>query len=99
MNQQRQMPVDGEQVIEVRQGSQPIFGDLLVGVQAVGVRDGVPLTRLWLRDSMQAHAVDLRVGESEESPGHGTLMVVDIKPEPDQISGLVTLRFLPTSAG
>jgi len=83
------------QTITLDQGAQPTFGRLAVGVHAVGVHEGSPITRLWLRDDDSAAPIDLRVGDSTVVEGHGTVTVLDITPGDEGRRGSVTLRFVP----
>ena len=70
--------------VRVAQGSQPAFGDVLVGVMVAGLKDDVPTARLAVRTPESETIVDLAQGDSFDVAGHGTLTVVEVHPRPER---------------
>lgn len=80
--------------IRVDQASQPTFGGVLCGVMIAGLKDGVPTTRLLLRDETHREVVDLEEGDTYDLFGQGTLTVVAVHPRTEAKGrDAVTLRF------
>lgn len=88
----------GMQTVRVKQGSQPGFGDVLVGVMIAGVKEGVPTARLAVRTPDAEDIVDLGEGEEFEVPGHGRVTVVAVHPRTERAErDAVTLGWTPVT--
>ncbi len=83
-----------DQTVRVAQASQPTFAGVRVGVVLVGLKAGVPTTRLLLRSDDQADRRDLAEGDSVDLFGQGTLTVLGVHPRehPDE-RDYVTITF------
>lgn len=80
-------------VRNARQGSQPTFGVLRVGIMRVGLADGAPLAQLALRTPSDEAVVVLDEGDAFELDGVGTLHLDEIRASEGTVRGEVTLRF------
>jgi hypothetical protein len=69
-----------EQLVTVKQGMQPRFGDVLVGIVKIGVADGAPAIQVWIRTEEQERKQAFREGQSVALPGAGTLRFASISP-------------------
>lgn len=78
--------------VDARQGSQPSYAGVRVGVVVVGEHRGVPKARLLIRSDHDKKRVDLALGDTEDLFGLATLTLDDVRPEPDG-RGVVTLTF------
>lgn len=84
--------------ITVQQGSQPNFGNVLVGIFQAGTPDGVLTVRLLVRGPNDQKFVDLVPGGSTELFGAGILTVdgITLKAPEGPARDEVTLTFAPT---
>ena len=80
--------------VRVKQGSQPHFDAVRVGVMRVGEHQGARKARLWINGPDTHLRVDVVEGGSQEVPGHGTLTLDEVH-EVDGAGrhGEVTLSF------
>ena len=78
--------------VRARQGSQPTYAGVRVGVMAVGVHRGVAKARLLLRSDREGRRVDLALGDTEDLFGLATVSLDEVHPEPGG-RGVVTLTF------
>lgn len=69
-----------EQLVTVKQGTQPTFDGVKVGVVKIGVADGKPAIQFWIRTGEQERKQAFREGQSTALPGAGTLRIVSIQP-------------------
>lgn len=69
-----------EQLVTVKQGMQPSFGDVKVGVVKIGVADGRPAIQFWIRTAEKERKQAFREGQSVVLPGAGTLRIASIRP-------------------
>ena len=69
-----------EQLVTVKQGMQPKFGSVLVGIVKIGVADGAPAIQVWIRTAEQERKQAFREGQSVVLPGAGTLRIDSIRP-------------------
>ncbi|WP_160667358.1 hypothetical protein [Pseudarthrobacter sp. ATCC 49987] len=69
-----------EQLVTVKQGMQPTFGGVQVGIVKIGVADGAPAIQVWIRTSQQQRKQAFREGHSVALPGAGTLRFASIQP-------------------
>jgi hypothetical protein len=69
-----------EQLVTVKQGMQPEFGGVLVGIVKIGVADGAPAIQVWIRTAEQERKQAFREGQSVALPGAGTLRIESIQP-------------------
>ena len=69
-----------EQLVTVKQGMQPSFGDVKVGVVKIGIADGRPAIQFWIRTAEQERKQAFREGQSLILPGAGTLRIASIQP-------------------
>ena len=69
-----------EQRLTVRQGMQPSFSGVLVGIVKIGVSGGAPAIQVWIRTSGQEVKQAFREGQSVGLPGAGTLRFDAIRP-------------------
>jgi hypothetical protein len=83
--------------IEVRQGSQPSYAGVRVGVMVVGEHEGVRKARLMIRSDRQSKRVDLVAGETEDLFGVATVTIDEVRPELGG-RGSVTLTFQDVDA-
>lgn len=84
--------------VRARQGSQPHFDGLRVGIMRVGEHQGRRKARLWINGADTHLRVDLVEGGSQHLEGHGTLVLEAVHlPSPGQ-RGEVSLTFLADDA-
>lgn len=83
--------------IEARQGSQPSYAGVRVGVMVVGEHQGVRKARLMIRSDRENKRVDLAAGDTEDLFGVATVTLDDVRPEPGG-RGAVTLTFQDAGA-
>lgn len=69
-----------EQRLTVRQGMQPSFNGVLVGIVKIGVAGGAPAIQVWIRTPGQEFKQAFREGQSVGLPGAGTLRFEGIQP-------------------
>lgn len=69
-----------EQLVTVKQGMQPTFGGVQVGIVKIGVADGAPAIQVWIRAAQQERKQAFREGHSVALPGAGTLRFDAIQP-------------------
>lgn|GEM_PF-5512908 len=67
-----------EREVAFVQGSQPTLSGVLVGIMAVGMKDGVPAARLLLRGDCISEVVDLKVGGVISLCNRGSLELLHI---------------------
>jgi hypothetical protein len=82
---------------DVRQGSQPSYAGVRVGVMVVGEHQGVRTARLMIRSDSDSKRVDLAAGETEDLFGLATVTLDDVRPELGG-RGSVTLTFQDVDA-
>lgn len=68
----------GSTTVTVRQGSQPTFDGVDVGVQRVGEHEGALKARLLIRGRGERTKVDLSEGQSADLFGAGTLTLAEV---------------------
>lgn len=73
--------------------SQPFFGRLAVGVEALEDQGGIGVARLRLRAPGVTRTVELAVGEDVEIDGYGRLSVAELIPSTADRRGAVRLVF------
>ncbi|WP_121255389.1 hypothetical protein [Nocardioides ferulae] len=78
--------------VRARQGSQPTYAGVRVGVMAVGEHQGVTKARLLIRSDREGKRVDLACGDSEDLFGLATVSLDEVVPGPGG-RGVVTLTF------
>ena len=69
-----------EERVTVRQGMQPNFGGVLVGIVKIGFTGGAPAIQVWIRAGGQERKQAFREGQSVVLPGAGTLRFDSIRP-------------------
>ena len=69
-----------EERVTVRQGMQPNFGGVLVGIVKIGFTGGAPAIQVWIRAGGQERKQAFREGQSVALPGAGTLRFDSIRP-------------------
>jgi hypothetical protein len=83
--------------LEARQGSQPTYAGIRVGVMVVGEHHGVRKARLMIRSASENKRVDLAAGDTEDLFGVATLTLDEVRAEPDG-RGTVTITFRDAGA-
>ncbi|MEO7060310.1 MAG: hypothetical protein ABI083_11360 [Lapillicoccus sp.] len=66
------------ETVRAKQGSQPNFNDVRVGIIRAGLKDGVPTAQLLLRSQEETQEVFLVEGEAVDLLGHGRLTVTGV---------------------
>jgi len=87
------MGTDMDRTVTVRQGSQPRFNGVRVGIQRVGEHQGDRKARLLIRDAVSGKRVDVVEGGSEDLLGAGTLTLDQVHLSEAGGRGGVTLTF------
>ncbi|OFI37092.1 hypothetical protein BIU82_08250 [Arthrobacter sp. SW1] len=82
-----------EQLVTVKQGMQPRFGNVLVGIVKIGVAEGAPAIQLWIRTAGQERKQAFREGQSTPLPGTGTLRIDSITPAQGDAAATATLAY------
>jgi hypothetical protein len=82
-----------EQHLRIRQGMQPSFGGVLVGIVKIGVAGGAPAIQVWIRTAEHEFKQAFREGESIALPGAGTLRFDAIRPADDPQQASADLAF------
>jgi hypothetical protein len=82
-----------EQLVTVKQGMQPRFGNVLVGIVKIGVAEGAPAIQLWIRTAGQERKQAFREGQSTALPGAGTLRIDSITPAQGDVAATATLAY------
>lgn len=82
-----------EQLVTVKQGMQPTFDGVKVGVVKIGIAEGAPAVQFWIRTAGQERKQAFREGQSVTLPGAGLLTVTDIQPDDDPALASVTLKY------
>lgn len=82
-----------EQLVTVKQGTQPRFGNVLVGIVKIGVAEGAPAIQLWIRTPGQERKQAFREGQSTSLPGAGTLRIDSITPAQGDAAATATLAY------
>ncbi|UVJ39062.1 hypothetical protein [Arthrobacter sp. CJ23] len=82
-----------EQLVTVKQGMQPSFGGVLVGIVKIGVADAAPAIQVWIRSSGQERKQAFREGQSVLLPGAGTLRVESIRPADGDAAAFAVLAY------
>lgn len=88
-----------EQRITIRQGMQPSFGGVLVGIQKIGVAGGAPAIQVWIRTAEQEVKQAFREGQSVTLPGAGTLRFEAIRPADGDQPASADLAYAEEPAG
>ncbi len=82
-----------EQLVTVKQGMQPTFDGVKVGVVKIGIAEGAPAVQFWIRTAEEERKQAFREGQSVTLPGAGTLTVTGIQPDDDSALASVTLKY------
>lgn len=82
-----------EQLVTVKQGMQPTFDGVKVGVVKIGIAEGAPAVQFWIRTTGQERKQAFREGQSVTLPGAGILTVTGIHPDDDSALASVTLKY------
>jgi hypothetical protein len=82
-----------EQLVTVKQGMQPTFDGVKVGVVKIGMAEGAPAVQFWIRTAEQERKQAFREGQSVTLPGAGVLTVTGIQPDDDSALASVTLKY------
>ncbi|MGF6834212.1 hypothetical protein QF015_002394 [Paenarthrobacter sp. TE4293] len=82
-----------EQLVTVKQGMQPTFDGVKVGVVKIGMADGAPAIQFWIRTAEQQRKQAFREGQSVTLPGAGLLTVTSIQPSDGTTAGSATLTY------
>ena len=82
-----------EQLVTVKQGMQPTFDGVKVGVVKIGIADGAPAVQFWIRTPEQERKQAFRQGQSVTLPGAGLLTVTSIHPAEDTSAAFATLTY------
>ena len=87
-----------EQLVTVKQGMQPTFGGVQVGIVKIGVADGAPAIQIWIRTAEQERKQAFREGHSVELPGAGTLRFNSIQPADGTTAASAVLAYEPLNS-
>lgn len=82
-----------EQLVTVKQGMQPTFDGVKVGVVKIGIADGAPAIQFWIRTAEQQRKQAFREGQSVTLPGAGLLTVTSIHPADGSTAASATLTY------
>ncbi|MGO4431892.1 hypothetical protein AB4Y88_00935 [Paenarthrobacter sp. RAF9] len=82
-----------EHLVTVKQGMQPTFDGVKVGVVKIGMAEGAPAVQFWIRTAEQERKQAFREGQSVTLPGAGVLTVTVIQPDDDSVLASVTLKY------
>ena len=88
-----------EQLVTVKQGMQPTFGGVQVGIVKIGVADGAPAIQVWIRTAEQERKQAFREGHSVALPGAGTLRFDSIRPADGTTAASAVLAYDATNSG
>lgn len=76
-----------------KQGMQPTFDGVKVGIVKMGVAEGAPAIRVWIRTARQERKQAFREGQSVTLPGAGPLTVTSIQPVDGTRAASATLTY------
>ncbi|BCW50023.1 hypothetical protein [Arthrobacter sp. StoSoilB13] len=82
-----------EQLVTVKQGMQPTFDGVRVGVVKIGIADGAPAIQFWIRTAEQERKQAFRAGQSVALPGAGLLTIASIQPADGTTPASATLAY------
>ncbi|MFJ4171812.1 hypothetical protein ACIPY3_20085 [Paenarthrobacter sp. NPDC089714] len=82
-----------EQLVTVRQGMQPSFDGVKVGVVKIGLADGTPAIQVWIRTAGHARKQAFREGQSVDLPGAGTLRFTSVRPAAGETAASAVLAY------
>lgn len=82
-----------EQLITVKQGMQPTFEGVQVGIVKIGVADGAPAIQVWIRTEEKERKQAFREGHSVALPGAGTLRFDSIQPADGNTAASAVLAY------
>jgi hypothetical protein len=82
-----------EQLVTVKQGMQPTFGGVQVGIVKIGVANGAPAIQVWIRTAAQERKQAFREGNSVALPGAGTLRFDSIQPADGSTAASAVLAY------
>jgi len=82
-----------EQLVTVKQGMQPTFDGVQVGVVKIGIADGAPAIQFWIRTAEQERKQAFRTGQSITLPGAGVLTIASIQPADGTTAASATLAY------
>jgi hypothetical protein len=83
------------ETITAEQGSQPHFGDVLVGIMRIGAKDGRAVAQLAVRSPRAQDITIVDVGDTLDLGSAGSLHIDAITPIEGTVDGTVTFSFSP----